>query len=105
MTESINIKSRDYWFKVVGMLQQNWALIEAISAGCPRVYFFGDTSGVFDELEFASAASAGEALRRNGFARYDEDPEVQRFIARPKPPFTRQQHPSGPIYSSGQHWR
>ena len=39
MEQPISITSRDYWFKVVGMLQQNWALIENVSADGCRVYF------------------------------------------------------------------
>ncbi len=105
MNESIKIKSRDYWFKVVGMLQQNWALIDEISDGSQRVYFVGDTSGVFDELEFANVVAAEEALRRNGFVRYEEDSKAHQFIAKPEPPFFRSPHQNGPVYSSGQYWR
>jgi hypothetical protein len=105
MKELIKIKSRDYWFKVVGMLQQNWALIDEISGGSQRVYFVGDTSGVFDELEFTNVVAAEEALRRNGFVKYEEDPKAHQFIAKPEPPFARCPHQNGPIYSSGQYWR
>ena len=28
MQQEVLIQSRDYWYKVVGMLQQNWALID-----------------------------------------------------------------------------
>ncbi len=28
MEESVEMQSRDYWFKVVEMLQQNWTLID-----------------------------------------------------------------------------
>ena len=31
--EFVEILSRDYWFKVVEMLQQNWALIEPSQSG------------------------------------------------------------------------
>lgn len=105
MEQEIQIISRDYWFKVVGMLQQNWALIDEILPGVHRVYFFGDTAGVFDELEFPDLATAEQALQRNGFARIEEDIEAQEFILRPAPPFFRHHHPNGPIYSSGRYWR
>ena len=54
--EPIEIRSRDYWFKIVEFLQQNWALIDDAPGGrgC-TVFFFGDTSGVFDRLSFSSA--------------------------------------------------
>ena len=44
---------------------------------------------------------AEKALRRNGFERYDKDPEARGFIFPPKPPYYRDKHPNGNIYSSG----
>lgn len=99
----IDISSRDYWFKVVDFLQQNWALIDPLPGGC-KVFFFGDTSGVFDELSFPSVVEAEAALRRNGFRRFSEDKDAQGFIAVPRPPFHEDPHPNGPIYSSGKFW-
>jgi len=98
------INSRDYWFKIVDFLQQNWALIDDAENGVV-VWFFGDTSGVFDQLSFSSDAEAQSALLRNGFRRYATDAEARGFIALPQPPFHRQPHPNGPIYSSGRHWK
>lgn len=105
MMQQIVLSSRDYWFKVVGMLQQNWALIESVSADGCRVYFISDTSGVFDELEFTDTTTAEAALRRNGFARFAADEQAQQFLSIPGPPYVRRPHPNGPIYSSGQYWR
>src|SRR5512135_784593 len=59
----VEISSRDYWFKIVDMLQQNWALIDDNSDGRCTVFFLGDTSGVFDRLLFPSRAEAERALR------------------------------------------
>jgi hypothetical protein len=102
----IEIRSRDYWFKIVEFLQQNWALIDqdANGPGC-TVYFFGDTAGVFDRLRFPSVAEAEVALLRNGFKRYATDPKAQEFIAKPEPPFWESRHPNGAIYSSGRYWK
>ncbi|MBK6553085.1 MAG: hypothetical protein IPP18_15270 [Rhodocyclaceae bacterium] len=100
----VEIRSRDYWFKIVEFLQQNWALIDENPDGC-TVFFFGDTSGVFDRLSFPSVAEAEAALRRNGFARFSADKKAQEFIAIPQPPFHERPHPNGPIYSSGKFWR
>jgi len=102
-SETVSIQSRDYWFKIVDFLQQNWALLDAEGAGCV-VWFFGDTSGVFDELRFPSFGEAEAALSRNGFARFDEDPKTSAMLHRPEPPFVRLPHPNGPIYSSGRFW-
>ena len=49
---TIEIQSRDYWFKIVECLQQNWALIDVNSDGSCTVYFIEDLSGVFDSLGF-----------------------------------------------------
>jgi len=104
--KAIEICSRDYWFKIVEFLQQNWALIDenANGAGC-TAFFFGDTSGVFDRLWFPSVTEAELALLGNGFKRYDADTQVQEFIRKPNPPFHERAHPNGPIYSSGRLWK
>jgi len=103
MEKEIKIKSRDFWFKVVEMLQQNWALIDK-SDKVVRVYFISDTSGVFDELEFENHLIAESGLKKNGFSKYNEDKEAQNFIALPKGPFFKSKHPNGEIYSSGRYW-
>lgn len=106
MSDIVDIRSRDYWVKVVGMLEQNWALIETDDdqSAEVRVFFVGDTSGVFDEMSFLSGEEATRALRNNGFRRYADDRELQSFIVPPAPPFERSRHPSGAIYSSGRYW-
>ena len=102
--EHVYIESCDYWFKIIEMLQQNWALIDREPSGGCKVFFVGDTSGVFDEMIFDSVSDAEDGLRINGFRRYAEDEKVQEFIAPPNPPFHRGTHPNGPIYSSGRFW-
>lgn len=87
----LSINSRDWWVKVLGMLQHNWALIE----NCEEkviIYFFhdeGTTKGflegytlrqlrnrcaVVDSLEFESSDQAREALQKNGFERLEDNP-------------------------------
>jgi hypothetical protein len=100
----VEIDSRDYWFKIVEFLQQNWALIDPRKSGVV-VWFLGDTSGVFDEMTFPTQAEAVKALERNGFRRYADDPKSQEFIAKPEPPCHRRTHPNGRIYSSGRFWK
>ncbi|MBE7432383.1 MAG: hypothetical protein HS100_00565 [Anaerolineales bacterium] len=104
MKDEIAITNNDYWFKVIDMLQQNWALIEAAQTGC-IVYFVGDTSGVFDQIEFDNVAEAKRQLRLNGFRRYAEDSKAKDFITPPAPPFHKSSHPNGAIYSSGRYWK
>jgi hypothetical protein len=100
----VEIKSRDYWFKIVEFLQQNWALIDSDDRGS-TAWFFSDTSGVFDKLTFATIGDAEDALRRNGFRRFAEDAKAQGVIALPQPPFHYHAHPNGSIYSSGRFWK
>ncbi len=102
--DEVKIASRDYWFKVIEFLQQNWALIDTTSEGVV-VWFMGDTGGVFDQIRFPSMNSAVVALERNGFKRYAEDQSAQKLIAVPAAPFRLSDHPNGPIYSSGRFWK
>jgi hypothetical protein len=105
MAESVAIRGNDFWVKVVEMLQQNWALVEAEDSGTARVYFISDASGVFDEIVFSSTITAAEALARNGFMRFSANNGLQSFLHPPLEPFRRTHHPNGPIYSSGRFWR
>jgi len=105
MSETILIKSDDFWVKVVEMLQQNWALIEPMPDSGVCIYFISDTSGVFDEITFPSEDDAIAGLRRNGFKNYADEESLQSFLRPPSAPFHRDQHPNGPIYSSGRYWK
>jgi len=85
------ITSNDWWVKVLGMLQHNWALIDG-SNGSFTAYFFHDEGfakgiprgftliqvrnrcAVIDSLEFRTLDEAKEALRRNGFERLEDNP-------------------------------
>jgi hypothetical protein len=105
MSANFDLTSTDFWVKVVGMLQQNWALIEEGPGKAARVHFITDTSGVFDEIAFTSTEAATGALVRNGFRRFAEQPDLQSFLRPPTAPFHHNEHPNGPIYSSGRYWR
>ena len=104
MSEVVEIVRDDFFVKVVEMLQQNWAIIEPVSSTGVCVYFISDTSGVFDEIELYSEAVAITALKRNGFSRYADEPNLKSFLRPPAAPFHRHSHPNGPIYSSGRFW-
>jgi hypothetical protein len=104
MTDAVKIESQDYWFKVVDMLQQNRALIDA--GETHAVFFFvSDASGVFDQLAFASIETAKASLAENDFRRFEDDPQARSFLTPPQPPFFNHPHPNGPIYSSGRFWK
>lgn len=96
--------ANDPWIKLVGMLQQNWAVVVEQDQ-TSLVVFYNDLCAVFDEISFPSTSEAEAALRRNGFSKYRENPGHQEFIALPEGDFVEGSHPSGQIYSSGQYWR
>ncbi len=103
--ETIEITSREYWFKVVEMLQQNWALLEPNKEKSGiTLYFIHDDSGVFDQMEFEGSTEAERQLRLNGFIKYAEDKQAQGFISPPLQPFHKSNHPNGAIYSSEKYW-
>ena len=93
----------DPWFKIVEMLQQNWAVIIKDDPGV-LIVFYSDTRGVFDELRYDSVSDAEEALDRNFFYKYLEDKESAEFIGLPQGEFHFREHPNGRIYSSGNFW-
>ena len=104
--KTVEISSRDWWIKIVGMLQQNWALIESNinQEGC-TIYFVNDISGVFDRLHYPYVRSATSDLRRNRFSIYHtKTAEFQIDIPKPEPPFFETTHVNGQIYSSGRYW-
>ncbi|MEK9509020.1 hypothetical protein WI460_12560 [Gemmatimonadota bacterium Y43] len=92
------------WVKVVGFLQHNWAVIAPSPQGS-LIVFYGDTAGVFDWLLMDDQAQAEDALRRNGFERYEDGSELASAIPRPRGDFRFFEHPNGRIYSSGRFWK
>lgn len=90
----------DFWVKVVGMLEQNWALIVSEPRGA-HIHFINDLGEVFDKITCSSQEEARSSLARNGFRRFARDKQLQRFLSPPAPPFSRGTHPNGAIYSSG----
>lgn len=100
----IEIRSRDYWVKVVEFLQQNWALIDVQHDRSAVIYFMHDLGGVFDQISVSSLDDARIALKRNGFEHFASTPSLQEFLHPPTEPFRREKHPNGEIYSSGRFW-
>ena len=105
MTEPVSINSRDFWVKVVEILQQNWALIEAEANEPVRVHLISDASCVIDALTFHAVNEAEAALQRNGFQQFSATPDLHAFLRPPSAPFHRSRHPNGPIYLSGRFWK
>lgn len=104
MTNEIKVTNNDFWVKIVEMLQQNWALIESLENDKVKVFFIGDTSGIFDEMFFDSKKDAVLSLKQNGFKNFYDSKDLQEFLRPPKYPFYWRDHPNGRIYSSGRFW-
>ena len=101
---SLDVETSRFWFKVVDMLQHNWAVILPHDDGV-EVVFFGDTSYIFDRMVFSLAEKAAKALLRNGFALFDDDKDAQIFIPKPAAQLKDEPMYRRPIYSSGEFWR
>ncbi|HYD91942.1 MAG TPA: hypothetical protein VEA37_10710 [Flavobacterium sp.] len=98
----MKIPSTDFWIKVTGMLQQNWALIEA-KEDKYIIWFIGDTSVVFDKLEYESLVAAEFDLKINGFEKYDSiEDDFKQYV---NPPRANYRWVENDIYSSGKYWR
>jgi hypothetical protein len=116
------IKSTEWWIKVLGMLQHNWALIEEQPNGTATVYFFHDCgntrsfnprykrsellgrSAIVDSLDFEHTTAAIEALEFHGFKLQKSAGRLGRS-ERPKGVFyDAREHEDG-VYSSSEYWR
>lgn len=93
----------NYWCKVIGLGERNWAAIIP-SNGRFEVVFFMDDSCIFDKMNFFSQEQAISALEKNEFSLYKDDDLLQQYVQAPQHPFGHTEHPSGKIYSSGKYW-
>jgi len=107
------------WFKVTGMLNQNWAMVvvartaqsstdssaESLAETGATLLFFDDHGAVFDELSYSDAAQAEHALAFNGFTPLNDQPGFRAVAGLPRFPLTRQPGETRPVYSSGEYWR
>lgn len=105
MSGHIDLRTDEYWVKVVDFLSHNWAVVRLTRDGTPELLFFDDRSHVFDKLTFAEVSEAIAGLRRNGFELYDEIGDFREILAKPTPPFTMERRNLRTVYSSGDLWR
>ena len=103
--ETLATQGPEPWFKVLGMLQQNWAAVFPQTNGRAVVHFFGDDSRIFDTLEFDSAQTAEGALEFNGFTRLSEDPSFSYIAGVPTYPLTHKAESIRAVYSTGGYWK
>ena len=95
------------WFKVTGMLQQNWAMVveeKNSNKNKASIYFFDDHGEVFDLLFYPIPAQADHALAFNGFTPLDDEPGFRAIAGYPHFPLVIRERGSRPVYSSGEYW-
>ena len=99
-------KLKNIWVKVTGMLQQNWAFIDADQTPIV-IYFFDDNKMIFDQLEFESNDVAISGLRWNGFSNAWENKELfqNRFIYGEMTKIYKKRSSHHKPYSSGNYWK
>ena len=84
----LEIKSRDWWFKVIGMFSHEWALIDDLADGTSMAFFMEDSDilsvsmkaelkgriAIVNSIEFPNRTDAEYGLRLMGFDRLENKP-------------------------------
>lgn len=96
--------SQRLWVKVLGMLQQNWCVIENGKGDAVELVFFDDHGDVFDHLPAANLLAAQAALEANGFSWMRVYSSFYHASGVPSLPLSRAREQSRPVYSSGEYW-
>jgi uncharacterized protein (DUF1810 family) len=96
--------SKRLWVKVLGMLQQNWCVVEPGPAGSFDLVFFYDQGEVFDWLSAPDMASAQYALHVNGFSSMWTYSSFYSVAGMPRLPESGVRERNRPIYSGGEYW-
>ena len=96
--------SRRLWVKVLGMLEQNWCLIEPGPSDAVDLVFFDDHGDVFDWISLPNLLSAQHALLLNGFEWMWLRPSFYRVSGMPRLPSSGARIRGRPVYSSGEYW-
>lgn len=97
--------SQRLWVKVLGMLEQNWCVIEDGTAGAVELVFFDDHGKVFDHLPAANLHAAQAALQTNGLYWMWELSSFYQACGVPSLPLPGARKQSRPVYSSGEYWQ
>jgi len=96
--------SQRLWVKVLGMLEQNWCVIEDSTGGAVELVFFDDHGEVFDHLPATNLHAAEAALQVNGFSWMRAYSSFYQASCVPSLPLPGAREQSRPVYSSGEYW-
>lgn len=84
------IKSQNFWFKIFGMLNQLWALIEEdTNNGKVVVYWINDLSVIVKSQEFGSCDEAQQYLESDGYRLFELSRHVWSILCPPGNPYKR----------------
>jgi uncharacterized protein (DUF1810 family) len=96
--------SQRLWVKVLGMLQQNWCVLELNPSRSVDMVFFDDHGKVFDWLPTPDVQSAHEVLHANGFSWMWTCSSFYNASGMPNLPKPDARERNRPVYSSGEYW-
>lgn len=102
------INSTEFWFKITGYLQQNWALVEKKIDDTCEIYFMSDHGEIFDIMLFPNYENARDGLVGNQFVNLQIKSRSGEFFKtiQPKPPYYIVPWLSNfGVYSSGGYWK
>jgi uncharacterized protein (DUF1810 family) len=103
LREEAHISQR-LWVKVLGMLEQNWCVIEDGTGDAVELVFFDDHGDVFDHLPATNLHAAEAALKANGFSWMREYSSFYQASGVPTLPIPGVRDQNRPVYSSGEYW-
>lgn len=84
------IKSQDFWFKIFGMLNQLWVLIEdAADSERVVVYWINDISAIVKSQEFANREEAKQFIQKDGYRLFGLSRDVWSILCPPGNPYSR----------------
>ncbi|MGV1017559.1 MAG: hypothetical protein ACOYBW_09295 [Fluviibacter phosphoraccumulans] len=84
----IALSSKRFWFKIFGMLNQLWALIEPrTDSEEVTVYWIDDNASIVKSGEFISEQAAWIALEDSGFILFEDERDVWEIMCPPGGPY------------------
>ena len=84
----ITLTNKWFWFKIFGMLNQIWALIEPLAdSESVTVYWIDDSARILRSQEFATEEEARNALVQDGYRLFEHESEVWEILCPPGGPY------------------
>lgn len=82
------LSSKWFWFKIFGMLNQLWALIEPkANSETVTIYWIDDNARIVNSEECASEEAAYDQLIHDGYRLFENEPDVWEILRPPGGPY------------------